>query len=115
MVGDSTLQTSMYVTCKCGNLFFSCFYGWLVTVHCRYEKFIFPCLYVWQVLLSDVMKDVETSYLVWEFIFPECSIGIYFSSTLCGEGCWNIQCVWELMFPICSIGIYFSSALVRLC
>jgi len=115
VVSDSTLLTSMSITCKYGNLFFLCFYGWLVTVLCRYGKFIFPYLYVWQVLLSEVIKDVETSYLVWEFIFSECSIGIYFSSTLCGEGCGNIQYVWELMFPICSIGIYFSSALGEGC
>jgi len=29
-----------------------------------------PFAYVWQVLLSDVVKDARTSYLVWEFIFP---------------------------------------------
>jgi len=49
-------------------------------------KSIFPYLFVWQVLLSEVIKDVETSCLVWEFMFPVCSIGIYFSSALCGEG-----------------------------
>jgi len=69
VVGDNTLQTSMFV-----NLFFPCFYGRMVTVLCRYGKFIFLCLYVWQVLLSEVMKDAETSYLVWEFIFPVCRI-----------------------------------------
>jgi len=69
----------MCVACKCGNLFFPCFYGWLVTVLCRFGKFIFSYLYVWQVLLSDVMKDVQTSYLVWEFVFPICSKRIYFS------------------------------------
>jgi len=93
VVGDSTLHTSMFVTCKHGNLFFPCFYMWLVTVLCRYGKFIFPCLYVWQKLRSEVMKDVETSYYVWELMFPSYSIGIYFSSALCGEGCWNIHCM----------------------
>ena len=33
-----------------------------------------------------------------------------------GEGCWNIQTsLCEFNFPNCSIGIYFSTALVRLC
>ena len=66
---------------------------------------------MWQVLLSKVLKDVGTS-IVYGNTFPECSIGIYFSSAICGEGCSNIKCVWKLMFPVCSIGIYFSSALV---
>ena len=53
----------------------------------------FSCLYEWQVLLSEVMKDVETSYYVWELMFRSCGIGIYFSSAPCGEGCWNTQCM----------------------
>jgi len=77
----------MFVTCKCGNLFFPCFYGWLVIVLCRYENFFFPYLCVWQVLLSEVLKDVETSNVYGNSFFPECSIGIYFSFALCGEGC----------------------------
>jgi len=103
----------MSVTCKCWNLFFPCFYGWLVTVLCRYGKFIFPCLYVWQVLLSDVVKDTGTSN-VWEFIFPVCSIGIYFSSAL-ERVYFSLFMCGNLFFPVCSLGIYFSSALVRLC
>jgi len=48
-------------------------------------------------LLSDVVKDVGTSN-VWEFIFPVCSIGIYFSSALEREFISLYLCV----------GIYFS-------
>jgi hypothetical protein len=69
---------------------------------------------VWQVLLSDVMKDVEKSYLVWEFIFPDCSIEIYFSSAL-ERVYFSLFMCENLFFPDCSLGIYFSFALVRLC
>jgi hypothetical protein len=134
VVSDSTLLTSKSVTCKYGNLFFLCFYGWLVTVLRRLGNLFFPCLYVWQVLLSDVTKDVEASYYVWEFSFPVCSIGTHFSSTLertcislflCGNlFSLNVaykfifpllyvvkdvetSCVQKLMFPRCSLRIYF--------
>jgi hypothetical protein len=47
------------------------------------------------------------------FPLPLCVAG---TPVWCGEGCWNIQTsLWEFIFPKCSIGIYFSSALVRLC
>ena len=121
VVGDSTLKTSMQVTCKCGNLFFPYFYGLLVTVLCRFGNLFFltslcgrysclklkrmlkhPILYENLCFLSVayefifpllyVVKDVGTSN-VWELTFPKCSIGIYFSSALCGEGCWNIHCM----------------------
>jgi len=49
--------------------------------------------------LLYVVKDVGTSN-VWELTFPKCSIGIYCSYALCGEGCGNIQTY---------VGIYFST------
>jgi hypothetical protein len=60
------------------------------------------------------MKDVETSYPMWEFIFLDCSIGIYFSSTL-ERVYFSLFLCGNLFSPVCSLGIYFSFALGRLC
>jgi len=56
-------------------------------------------------LLSDVVKDVGTSN-VWKFIFPVCSIGIYFSSAL-ERVYFSLFMCGNLFFPICSLGIFF--------
>jgi hypothetical protein len=62
----------------------------------------FPCWCVsaWQVFLSDVVKDVETSKPLWEFIFPKCSIGIYFSSALVRLCYYLIWCCMSLKYVI---------------
>ena len=131
----------MSVTCKYENLFFPCFYLWLVIVLCRHPclslvsveiyfshasmvgrwqysvgmgNLFFPCLFVWQVLLSDVLKDVGTS-IMWQFLFPNCGKGIYFSSAIGCDGCWNIQTSVGIYFSTLWHRNLFSSAVMRLC
>jgi len=79
----------------CGNSFF------LIVA----KEFIFPLL---------LREFFTLCFIAWKiYYFP--SIYVTGFPVWWCEGCWSIQPVWEFIFPVCSLRIYFSSALVRLC